>query len=61
MSIDIIEPGSAIELVDGVASAPFSLETFEAQSFTLTTSPDAARVFCEVSLGEHRFTLQGII
>ena len=57
MSMDIIDPGSAIELVDGVASAPFSLEIFEAQSFTLTISPDAGRVFCEVSLGEHRFTL----
>ena len=42
----IVEPGSAIELVDGVPSEPLSLETGQAQSYTLVTSPNA-NVVCQ--------------
>jgi len=42
----IVEPGSAIELVDGVPSEPLSLETDQAQSYTLVTSPNA-NVVCQ--------------
>jgi len=46
LSRSVKEPGTVVELVDGVPSAPFSLESGQSQSFSLSVSPDSS-VVCE--------------